>query len=657
VAIDRSKKELKPPDSSYLTSLQTELSDLYLQQDNDLDLVREQREMRRPALSEADKDYMLVHVDPRDPDITEEAFQQTAILTLERPKLSIVGGEGDTAQTVASKLEHFTEETLWECGTREPGSDTMTQVTDATLNDGGGWAKLLWSSDLWSERYGIASPKSGDPTDAYTSYDKMTEEAKKRAGPPFVWQYVDPRRVYPQWSNGYLCEVLEVSEMPMRSAFRRYRLSRDAIGDIVPEELGQSQNIIEASRNMLSTVTYLEHWDDTWVSYAICGQNFNGDQTGYIVKQFKHKYSFGVPYDYAPGLTMNHWRNRKVGWGIGRTKLWLVQYRQYLRAMHAQYVARDLLSPLVTYGDTPAAAVIGDDGLPKETDPTVHHGEILNLPPGRQLQRIQYPDASTLEKHMALIDGAIRDLESPRVTTLSGMEGAGFAISQVLSYSRTRVGPIRHGIESLLKGQTEKLWTLIRERANEKVYVFSGGIDVGSGKAAAEFIGFGPKDLERPMRIKWEVQAQLPTDEMIMARYAHERLAAGTFGKDEAVTYLGDNPDEIRRSIARDRIRASPAYQKWLDAEVFMEAGRGDLLQKAQDAEQLALSGQVNAQPGLPAGGGPPGQQPQPGVFEGGGPGMGGVPDLGALAAAPNGAGANPPGYPQVMQGAQQAGQ
>ena len=543
---------------------------------------------------------------------------------------------------------------MWECGTREPGSDTMTQVTDACLNDGGGWAKILWASDLWSERYGVPDPSkdSKSTTSDYANYDKLTEEAKKRAGPPFVWQYVDPRRVYPQWSNGYLCEVLEVSQMPKRSAFRRYRLATDSQGNIVPEELGQSQNAIEASRNILSSVTFLEHWDDTWVSYAICGQNYQGDATGYIVKQFRHKYPFGVPYDYAPGLTMNWWRNRKVGWGIGRTKLWLVQYRQYLRAMHAQYVARDLLSPLVTYGDTPAAAIIGDDGLPKETDPTVHPGEILNLPPGRQLQRIQYPDASTLEKHMSLIDTAIRDLESPRVTTLSGMEGAGFAISQVLSYSRTRVGPVRHGLEALLKGQTEKLWTLIRERAGEKVWVFSGGLDVGSGTQAAEFIGFGPKDLERPMRISWEVQAQLPTDEMIMARYAHERLAAGTYGKDEAVTYLGDNPDEIRRSIARDRIRASPAYEKWLDAEVFMEAGRGDILQKAQDAEQLALSGQVQA--GLPPGGA--GGAPQPGVFEGGGPGAGGVPDLGALAAAPNGAGVGPPPYGQVVGGAQQPG-
>jgi hypothetical protein len=319
--------------------------------------------------------------------------------------------------------------------------------------------------------------------------------------------------------------------------------------------------------------------------------------------------------------------------------------------MHAQYVARDLLSPLVTYGDSPAAVVIGDDGLPKEPITNVHPGEILNLPPGRQLQRIQYPDAATLEKHMGLIDQAIRDLESPRVTTLSGMEGAGFAISQVLQYTRTRVGPIRHGLEALLKGQTEKMWDLIREHAGEKVWVFYGGGENISDDAKAEYIGFGPKDLERPMHIKWEVQAQLPTDEMIQARYAHERLSAGTWGKDEAVTYLGDNPDEIRRSLARDRIRSTPAYQKWLDQEVFMEAGRGDLLAKAQEAEQYAMQG--NLQAGL-APAGPPGQQPQPGVFEGGGPGLGGVPDLGALAAAPNGAGAAPPPYGAVIQGAQQ---
>jgi hypothetical protein len=520
----------------------------------------------------------------------------------------------------------------------------MAAVTDAALNDGGGWSKLLFVQDLWEGRYSIPAPSPSDPTERFREYDKMTEDAKKQAGPPFAWLAVDARRIYPQRSGGRLCEVLEVSDMPMRSAFRRYRLSRDGDGNIVPEEMGQPFNEIDASRFPNSTVTKYEHWDDTYVTYMIAGHNYRNEPSGQIVKQFRHGYPFGVPYDFAPGLMMmSHWQNRKVGWPIGRTKLWLVRYRQYLRAMHAQYVARDLLSPLVTYGDTPAMGAMGDNGLPREPDTSIHPGEILNLPPGRQLNRIPYPDATTLEKHMSLIDQAIRDLESPRITTLSGMEGAGFAISQVLSYARTRNGPIRHGIESLLKGQTDKLWALTRELAQEKVWVFYGGSDT----EPAGYLGLSPADLEKPMMVKWEVQAQLPTDEMIAARYAHERLNAGTWGKDEAVQYLGDNPDEIRRSIARDRIRSSPAYMKWLDAEVFALAGRGDILAKAQEAEELAQQGVV---PGAALG------APQPGVFEGGRPGLGAVPDLAALATAPNQAGANPPAYSQVVEGAQQAG-
>ena len=604
-------------------------------------------------MQEADSRYVMVHVDPRDPDITEEAFQQTAILTLDRPKLIDHRRRGRHGADRRLEARALDRRDVLAVRHARRGRDTMTQMTDSCLNDGGGWAKLLWASDLWQDRYAIPSPNKGETGDAWSQYDKLTEDAKKKAGPPFVWSYVDPRTVYPQRSNGKLEEVLEVSEMTLRAAFRKYRLGRDTNGDIVPEELGAvtlpRDDTSGAVRDPLTTVEFLEHWDKTWVSYMVTGRNYHGQRTGAIVKQFRHRYPFGVPYDYAPGLTMSWMRNRKIGWGIGRTKLWLVKYRQYLRAMHAQYVARDLMSPLVTYGDAPAAPIGTGDGLPREqTDLSLHPGEILNLPPGRQLQRIEYADAQTLEKHMALIDDAIRALESPRVTTLAGMEGAGFAISQILSFTRTRVGPVRHGLEQLLRGQTEKLWCLVRERANEKVWVFFGGENVGTGKDAAQFIGFGPSDLDRPMHVHWEVQASLPTDEMIQARYAHERLAAGTYGKDEAVSFLGDNPDEIRRSIARDRIRASPEYTKWLDAQVFMAAGRGDLLQKAQDAEQLALQGQVAAQGG--------GGAPQPGVFEGGGPGAGAVPDLAALAAAPNGANAGAPPYGQVIAGGQQPG-
>ena len=342
---------------------------------------RKQREMRVPAMAGADQRYQMVQVDPRDPDITEEAFQQTAILTLERPKL-MLRRRGRHRPDRRQPQEHWTEEMLWECGTREPGMDTMAQCTDAALNDGGGWAKILYTRDPVDLRYRLKSPEADSSYDAYQRYDKATEEAKKGAGPPFAWLYVDPRSIYPVFSGGRLTEVLEITEMPLRSTLRKYRLALDADGNIVPEELGRPRPRT-TPRHCRPASGMFEHWDETYCSWMVGGTNYHGNPTQAIVKQFKHSYPFGVPYDYAPGLWMSYWRNRKVGWGISQTKLWLVKYRQYLRAMHAQYVARDLLSPLVNEGDGQAAPVIGNDGKPRERDPGPLPGEILNLPPGR----------------------------------------------------------------------------------------------------------------------------------------------------------------------------------------------------------------------------------------------------------------------------------
>jgi hypothetical protein len=630
----------EPPSVHYLHEMRSELEERYHDDDLQLDEYRAQREMRVPAMYGADPKYQLVHVDPRDPDVSEEAFQQTAMLTLERPKLTLKGGESDVAQTEASLREHWTEETLWECGTRTPGQDTMHSITDGALNDGAAWAKILFLPDAWDKRYAYPKPNQGESYEAWQTYDRATEEVKKIAGPPFCWDYVDPRQVYPDFSGGRISEILEVTDRPERVTFRRYRLTRDKEGRIVPEGMGEPQ--APGGRTLLpSSVTMLEHWDEEWCSWAVASADYHGQPTGRIVKQFRHKYGF-IPYDFAPGLWQNHWKNRKVGWGVSQTKLWLVRYRQYLRAMHAQYVARDLMSPLVNYGETGAAPVIGNDGKPRDREPGPLPGEIVNLGPGRQLQPIRYADAATLEKHMQLVDNAIRELESPRVTTLGGMEGAGFAISQVLSYSRTRIGPISHNIESLLKRQTEKLWDLAQHKVQEKIWVGYSGENSQRG-----YIGLEPDDFNRPVRIHWEVQQELPTDDLIKARYAHERLQAGTWGSDEAIEYLGDNPDEIRRSKARDRIRQSPQYQHWLDSQVFLFAGRGDILQSASQAEQIAQQGQLPGQAGGMA-------TPAPGVFEGGAPGAGGIPDLAALAQAPGGAGVAPPPGPAVMAGAAQ---
>lgn len=609
-------KSLRPPTWEYLAALQDELQTLYRDDDNQIREARIDREMKRPALSGADQKYVLVHVDPRDSAVADESFREQASLSLERPKLTVKheGDESDAAETNATLREHWTEQTLWTCGTREPGSDTMRDVNDAALFDGGGWTKLLWQKDFWEQRYKVKDPGNTASYEDLQVYDQQTEEAKKEVGPPFAWVHVDSLTIYPVWSGGRLAEVLEIKEAPLRSTLRRYRLSTNEEGDIVPEDIGQETSV--DSNSLVSTAQIWEHWDETYATWCVTGTNYRGSKTGRIVKQFRHRYPFGVPYDFAPGLWMNHWKNRKVGWGISQTKQWLTRYRAYLRAMHAQYVARDLLSPLVRTVPQDSAPVVGMDGKPRDREDGPQPGTILIGRPGETYNRIDYPDATTLEKHMVLVDQAIEKLESPRVTNLSGLEGAGFAISQVLSYEAVKVGPITNSLQELLKQQTLKLWALVK-MVGEKIYVEYDGDRSG-------YLGLGPEDLAKARRITWDIRPKRATDDLIKARYAHERLAAGTWGEDEATEFLGDNPDEIRRSKARDRIRKGRAYQMWQDQVVFEEAGRGDLLGKAAHAEMLANQGTL------------PGQMAQvPGVM-----GNQQVPDQGNLAMSPGGAGA-----------------
>jgi hypothetical protein len=95
---------------------------------------------------------------------------------------------------------------------------------------------------------------------------------------------------------------------------------------------------------------------------------------------------------------------------------------------------------------------------------------------------------------------------------------------------------------------------------------------------------------------------------------------------------LGDNVDEVNKSIAKDMVRDSDFFQQMQMATVADEWG---LTQKwaemQQSVEGLASAMQQGAQVG---------QQPSAAPFMQGNPGA--VPNTGNLAMSPNGAGAQP---------------
>lgn len=610
------KDERLAPTPEYLLALADELTQGYSEQDKQIDDARAVRELRSPI--QLEDRLRLVAVDIHDPTATDEGQRTAASISLNPPKLHVTSAKegSDTATENATKREHWTEASFAEEGGRADGVPTHHLLVDATVNDGAGWAKLIFSKDLWDKRYSISLSDYQD-TDGRTDskrYETDTEDAKKEAGSPFEWIAVDVRTVYPVWYGNRIGEVMEIQDRPCRTTFRQHRLGFDKNGEIVSEELGQPES--KETGLWPKVIRQLEHWDDTWVSYYLVTPNGKGENKMFKLKQWKHGYK-RHPYEFAPGIWMSHWKNRKVGWGVYQAKAYLIRYREFLWTVLAQLAARDTGSPLFRERSEIGTQVIGKDGKPRMKDPEPWKvGDIIEGEPGEKLYPIAFPQiAPALIQQLEVIDKAIEKMETPRLPAqLSGLEGAGFAMNTVIAEGNIRHGPIIRNLEKLYERATLFKWSLIREKVGETVWVRQEGEQSG-------WLSIKPEELTDVCGVRWEISPERPSAKLIEARYWHERLTAGTSHMDQAIEAMGDNPDEIRRGKARDRIRQKPEYIALMDQTVFEEAGRGDILQQAIE---MAQTGVVPGAPGL---------SPM------GGPGMPG--DPAALSMSPNGAGAS----------------
>jgi len=665
------------PDETYLLSLRDETRDNYQPQDEQIDRLRELRTMQRPV--PVPPELRLVPIEIRDPTIADELQRVVATLVNQPPHLTVTPGrEGvESAKRNATDREHFTEELLRVAGSREPGPDTLQRAADSVVADGGGVTKFTFARDLWDERYALRlagydvadeEPESEDEReerlqaqednkpegrpprlargsdDGYDgkAYLEKAEDIKKGAGPPFRWTCPDIRTVYPIFQGNDVGEVIEVTTRPVNATFRKYRLGYDENKNIVPEELAERNPVLEAvqpgggslawSDFPSGSVDFIEHWDDEWVSYLVCGRNASGKTTGKIVQQWRHGYG-RHPYFFAPGLWMGWWRNRKVGWSVSETKRWMVEYRSYLWTIHAQQAARDTLPPVDVEVPDGAAPIRGDDGRPRTVE-QYQIGKMYYGAPGTKRTPWQFPQvAASLREQITLATEAIDKLSIPRLeSNLGGMEASGFAINQVLAEARLRYDPLGQSIERMLDEVTRFCWHLIRTKVREKVWVYVAGKKAG-------WRGMGPQDLKADVRIQWKLDPTLPSAALIESRYHVEQVKAGFESMDQAIEAQGRNPDEVRYGQALDRMRQSEWYQKYEDAFVLGEVGQGDMLdqaQEAQQAEQLAMQGQMG-QPGLP-----PPNQPQNGIPPNSPAGMGtpGVPDMQKMLMAQNGVGA-----------------
>jgi len=616
------------PTLEYILARKTEAEQGYRGQDAQIDTMRKARD-RTFEVNLPDELTFVTGVSYKDPTIEDEQQRMSAQFTVNRPSLVVHGAKDtDSAQKNATKREKFTTSALMDvCGRRELGPSTLERIADMQCSDGGAWSKLVFQPESWRERYGLKraefKKKHGD--DADRRFNEATEKAKQLAaqagrGVPVDWVAVDSRTVYPQFEyGGRLTEVLEVQKRPLNATFRRYRLGLGAKNDIVPEDVAAPEWRKQVGANH-TEVTWVQHWDEEWVTEVVAaGPNF-GQQ---IVYQERHGLA-QIPYCCSLSLVKGHERNRKIGSSISEPKRAIVEELSFLHTVADQIAIKEAIPPI--FEELPpdgAQYYLGEDGKPLE--PTRYDlGVKYRMPPGARLNVPSFPQVlGPLLQRIQHLEEAKEKLEPPRISGEGdNLQGAGFAIAQVLTDRNVRYASVLGALQDHLCQATRLLWMILRTKVKETVYVHQDG-DKESG-----FVSVDPEeDLTDDVRIEWKINPEQPSAEIVKERYLASRVGNFSLSRDQMIERLGDNPDEVRLGIAIDEFRNSPLYKNALLAEVAALWGRGDLLTRQMQADRIAEMGMAQAPPQVaPAGPGGPQQ----------------VPDFAALAGSPNGAGMGP---------------
>lgn len=624
-----------PPDLNYLRALKASMLASYQVQDLQIDTMRQLREQTEPV--PIPDELRRVDAEMRDSTITDEVARVVASITHNDPTCQVTPLRvTDIGQQNASEREHWSEELLLrDAGVKIPGVPCWESATDGCLADGGGWTKLVFLSHTWEQAYGIPfgdySDDEGYPSKGKSGaakYHGAREDTKKLAGSALAWLPVDVRSVYPVWDGNQITEVLEITERATLDTLARHHLGYDGKRGEFYERVGPSISPSD-TENLPPTLTFLEHWDETFCTYAV----ESGD-VYHVIKSYEHHYG-RHPYFWAPGLMHNHWRGRKVGWGVAASKEHLVRFKSFLQSLAIQEVAQQVGKPVIRRRANPAESMIGENKLPKDSEEWPLN-QLLNW--DARDEAVAWPVepiTAALQQLIAMVSEEVDRLTTPRIQgdiAGGGLEGAGFAVNQVLTEAKTKHHPFVSSLERMLADVTRFAWHLVRDVVEEEVYVQWTDRGAKRGRRHSQFLGLGPDDLAEGVGVKWEVHVEQPSADMIKNRYWNERLQAGTAHIDQVVEALGDDPDEVRRGRAMDRIRSQPWYIEAYDREILQGLRRGDLMRKA--AELAAATGLL---PGMP-----PEFAAQ--VMGQGGPmGGAGMPgDEASLAFSPNAVGAAP---------------
>lgn len=627
-----------PPTEAYCISLAQRLRAFYATSDLELQLDRLLREQLEPI--DMPEELRRVAAEFRDATATDEHARALAEVAHARPGLHVVSGFTDESQDNAELREHFTEELIFGACDRVDGLDVWTANVDACL-EGGAWLKVVLDWEQWADVYHTS------PSDFSDDYGYPAKKGSRSAGQKFLDRREEAKRrsypislvscdtvsILPLWEGQKVTEVIERTRRPSLQTLNRHHLGFDPKHGFY-NKLGAPLEPND-TRSLGATVDYYEHWDSFFVTRFIYGGGW-----GRILEQQEHHMG-RHPYFFAPGLMSNHWRQRKLGWGVTRSMQQMIRMKSFIMSLILQEAAQQVGAPVIHIGGAQAEAIVGDTGTPRGSEEWPLNA-MLNWKRDDDVK--EWPIKAITPALTQLLKQYSEEIEKLLTPRLAGdiggssLQGAGFASSLWLNEGQLRRHPFVRSLERQLVEVTRFIWHIIVDVIQEDVYV-NYAQPLKSGQKQSMWLIAGPKELRDPVPISWVISVKQASADMIEERTLAERVKNGSMSIDMMIESLGDSPSEVRRGREMDRIRQTDWYIAMVDEAVMQGMARGDL--KAKAAMKLAQTGQFPGAPSVPS---PVTPNLTPPLTKGslpvGSPVSAGQPmDEGALASAPNGGG------------------
>ncbi len=527
-------------------------------------------------------------------------------------------GPTNKAQTESTTREKFANAVLQDLDSSNPPERTFIAALDHAVTYGlGVWKFLYAAEDWWDMPTARKSYKKGVlrlTEDEEKGLDAKRDEYK-RGRLPFRWQAVNPFTVWPFYHGGRLSEVLEVTQRTVADVLRRYKVRYDAQTDALqPDEIGEPQEDLTAVSTNQRTVTFIEHWDETYVSYMA---------DNLIVAQWPHGYG-RVPYFPFYGRSNYSKPTGQRGESVVEHAVDLEQALDLFLTLKSNWAYMTAMCMLILRPDanSPFWQTAGpeEEGSKQAPEPIQFQpGVATTLPPGWTLEAFTPPPVGKdLNDSIQYFTTMLADI-IPQVLRgiASGTDQPGYAINQLLTAAKLVFDPVTDNAAEALMDMVSFLFWLVEHKARTKVYVLAE--DSTSGASQRQWIGLSPDDINGYYANVVNVKSLLPSNAIAEGQFGLSLWQANAI---DHATFLEkfahfENPEEIIQRVLVDEYRNSEPIKAWITAKALEFAGMDEEIQQAQ--EEAALAG-VNLPPGIverlatgqPPGaeGGLPGQPP-----------------------------------------------